>query len=531
MLFNKYKKRVISFSLTIALSSAPAHAEVKNLILMIGDGMGPQQVGLLELYAREAPNSIYKDKQTGLSKLAQSGLVGMSMVNPADALVVDSACSATQLAIGEKAPAEVVGLDAKGNPQETLLEKAKRLGKSTGLVSDTRLTHATPAAFASHQPHRSLENDIAEEMLSIGPDVMLSGGLRHWIPQEVNNKGREYRDLRAKIGKTIKLKSKRKDSKNLLATAKKLGYQLAFTKSQLQSTSDDGKLLGLFSSSGMNDGIKNTKLLNNSKRVQPTLKEMTMKALDILSKDEDGFFLMIEGGQIDWAGHNNDTATMLHELLKFDEAINYVHEWVQNRNDTVVVVTADHETGSFGFSYSASDLPKATKLSGSGFAKRDYQPNFNFGSKSLLDSLYVQQLSFPEMLSKYSALDKPLQTPESLARIMNENNAFPITSVQAENILATTKNPFYDANNKYMSEKTLPKVHDFQAFFVYGEEIHFNLMGRELAQQQNVVWGTGTHTTTPVNVFAWGPDQEIRPLVSGIGHHAKLGKHMMDLIK
>ena len=169
MFFDKNSNKLVAvLSLTITLASTPTYAEVKNLILMIGDGMGPQQIGLLELYAREAPNSIYKGKQTGISKFAQSGLMGMSMVNPYDAIVVDSACSATQLAIGKLAPSEVVGLDASGNPQETLLEKAKRLGKATGLVSDTRLTHATPAAFASHQPHRSLENDIAEEMLNVG---------------------------------------------------------------------------------------------------------------------------------------------------------------------------------------------------------------------------------------------------------------------------------------------------------------------------------------------------------------------------
>jgi len=523
------KLAAICLSIT-AMVSTPVCAEVKNLILMIGDGMGPQQIGLLELYAREAPNSIYKGKQTGISKFAQSGFMGMSMVNPYDAIVVDSACSATQLAIGKVAPSEVVGLDSQGNPQETILEKAKRLGKATGLVSDTRLTHATPAAFASHQPHRSLENDIAEEMLTVGPDVMLSGGLRHWIPQEINNKGQEYLNLQAITGKSLTLKSNRNDSENLLTRAEKLGYQLAFTKSQMQQVTNKSKMLGLFSHSGMNDGIKNSQLLHDSLREQPTLKEMTMTALDILSQDENGFFLMIEGGQIDWAGHANDVGTMLHELLKFDEAVNYVYEWVNKRNDTMVVVTADHETGSFGFSYSAANLPKAKKLSGSGFSKRDYKPNFNFGAKSLLDQIYAQQLSFSSMLSLFYKVDKPLQSAEKLAEIINANNAFAITTEQAQKILATTKNPFYAADNPYLSVKNIPKIHDFQAFYVYGKEVHSDLLGRELAQAQNVVWGTGTHTSTPVNVIAWGPEKDIRDLVK-IGHHAELGQHMMKVIK
>jgi alkaline phosphatase len=524
------KKQLVALSLSACLVSTTSYAEVKNIILMIGDGMGPQQVGLLEMYAREAPNSIYAGKTTGLSKFSQTGLMGMSMTNPDDAIVVDSACSATHLAIGKKAPSEVIGLDALGNPQETVLEKAKRLGKATGLVSDTRLTHATPAAFAAHQPHRSLENDIAEDMLRVGPDVMLSGGLRHWIPKDVNKKGQAYDALEVMTGKTLKLKSKRKDNKNLLTTAKGLGYQLAFTKAQMDVAGNDGKVLGLFSYSGMNDGITNTQLLNDSKRVQPTLKEMTIKALDILSKDKDGFFLMIEGGQIDWAGHNNDVATMLHELLKFDEAVNYVYEWVKERNDTMVIITADHETGSFGFSYSAADLPAAKKLPGSGFAKRDYQPNFNFGSKSILDNLYSQKLSYKNMYKKFTKLDKSMQTPNKLAEIINANNAFPITTKQAKNIMATTKNPYHVAGHQYMSKETLPKINDFQAFYVYGKEIHWDLIGRELAQQQNVVWGTGTHTSTPVNVIAWGPESDIRPLAK-IAHHAEVGQHMMDTIK
>jgi alkaline phosphatase len=531
MFFDKNNKKLIAvFLFTIALASKPAYAEVRNLILMIGDGMGPQQIGLLELYAREAPNSTYKGEKTGISKFAESGLMGMSMVNPYDAIVVDSACSATQLAIGFRTRSEVVGLDSNGNPQETLLEKAKRLGKATGLVSDTRMTHATPAAFASHQPHRSLENDIAEEMLNIGPDVMLSGGLRHWIPKEINNKGQEYLNLQVMTGKSIKLTSKRTDSKNLVTSAQKLGYQLAFTKLQMQSAHNKDKMLGLFALSGMNDGIKNTRLLNDNDRVQPTLKEMTITALDILNKDEDGFFLMIEGGQIDWAGHNNDAGTMLHELLKFDEAVNYVYEWVKKRNDTMVVVTADHETGSFGFSYSAANVPKAKKLSGSGFSKQDYKPNFNFGNKSLLDKLYNQQLSFPDILSKFYKLENTLQTPANLAKIINKNNMFLITTEQAKNILATRKNPFYAADNKYMSLTNIPKINDFQAFYVYGQEVRSDLIGRELAQSQNIVWGTGTHTSTPVNVIIWGPEQDIRPLVK-IGHHAELGQHMMDVIK
>ncbi len=526
----KFGKTLLAITTSVTLAAPVCQAEVKNLILMIGDGMGPQQVGLLELYAREAPNSIYKGESSAISKFAEEGLVGMSLVHPDDSIVVDSACSATQLAIGQFAPSEVIGLDAKGNPAETLLEKAKRLGKATGLVSDTRITHATPASFAAHQPHRSLENDIAEEMLDTSVDVMLSGGIRHWLPKEVNDKGQVYKDFVKMTDGAVKIKSKRKDSKDLIADARNAGYQLAFTKDQLASTNKDGKLLGLFSYSGMYNGIRYTATKDDPKRTQPTLKEMTMKALDVLSQDKDGFFLMIEGGQIDWAGHNNDAGTMLHDLLKFDEAIQYVYDWVQNRKDTMVVITADHETGSFGFSYSAANLPEAKKLPGSGFVKRDYKPNFNFGDKTLLDRLYAQSMSFDDMTAKFYDLDESMQTPEAFRNIMNDHTEFPITFKQAKAILTDTPNPYKTPGHSYLAADTLPAVNDFQSFYVYGEEIRWDLMGRALAEQQNIVWGTGTHTSTPVGVFAWGPMEDIKPF-SQITHHSQVGQHMMDTIK
>ncbi|MCV6020608.1 alkaline phosphatase, partial [Escherichia coli] len=102
------------------------------------------------------------------------------------------------------------------------------------------------------------------------------------------------------------------------------------------------KLLGLFAYSGMDDGIAYSNSKNDPKRTQPSLKEMTVKALDVLSKDKDGFFLMVEGGQIDWAGHSNDAGTMLHELIKFDEAVNSVYEGAKGRDDTLITVTAHH---------------------------------------------------------------------------------------------------------------------------------------------------------------------------------------------
>ena len=520
-------KALIIAAAATSFSTTVVAAEIKNVILMIGDGMGPQQVGMLETYAKQAPHSIYMGQPTGMYTLAKQGVIGSSLTYPEDAIVVDSACSATQLSTGVMTGSEVIGVDSDGNSVETILEKAQRLGKATGLVSDTRLTHATPAAFAAHQPHRSLENEIAVDMLETGVDVMLSGGLRYWIPASTNEKGDVYKQLETLTEGDVYLKSKRKDERNLLTEAQAKGYELAFNRTQLDAQSGD-KLLGLFAYSGMMDGVRYKNSKDDPARTEPTLKEMTDKAISVLEKDEDGFFLMIEGGQIDWAAHTNDAGTMLNEMVKFDEAVSSVYEWAKDRDDTIIIVTADHETGSFGFSYSSDKLPKPMAKPGKAFEKRDYAPNFNFGSFEILDGLYNQKLSYYDMLDAYSKLDKEQQTPAGLMGVINANSAFPITEEQAARILKDKVNPYHVDGHGYLSADEVPAITDFDAFFPYNDR--GNLIAREQATAQNTVWGTGTHTHTPVNVFAWGPAAAILP-VSSILHHSELGQYMKGLVK
>ncbi|TMO67126.1 alkaline phosphatase [Pseudoalteromonas aurantia] len=507
---------------------------VKNVILMIGDGMGAQQVGLLEEYARRAPNSTYNTRgnQTALSKLADAGHMGLSLNAPHGAngmLVTDSACSATQLATGLAAGSEMIGLDEQGNIVETILEKAKKAGKATGLVSDTRITHATPAAFAAHQPHRSMEPEIAEQLVNTGMvDVLLSGGARVFIPSDIKTDEADQKVL-ADLGMpaSVYKKSKRSDDRNIVLEAKEqYGYALAFDKAQLLA-SDTDKLLGLFANSGMDDGIAYKACQASNSCTQPSLKEMTVKALDILSKDEDGFFLMIEGGQIDWAGHANDAGWMLNELLKFDEAVAAVHDWVKDRNDTLVVVTADHETGSFGFSYSRKNLPEAQTLSGDGMQGADYKPNFNFGALSHLDKLYNQTGTFFDMMNAANAdWDFAATTPEDWMNAVNQYSQYKINIDQAAEIGEREVNDYFVADHKYQSADIVPRFSDFKEFYVYADEDHAAKVGRALAADQNVVWGTGTHTAAPVPVYAVGPEGVTKQF-STMQHHVEISQKMM----
>ncbi len=501
---------------------------------MIGDGMGAQQVGLLEEYARRAPNSIYNSmgNQTALSKFANAGVMGLSLNAPygsRGSLVVDSACSATQLATGVAAGSEMIGLDIDGNIVETILEKAKAKGKATGLVSDTRITHATPAAFAAHEPHRSLETSIAEQLIESGNvDVLLSGGARVFLPSDIKIDLADQA-LMKDLGmpSTSYRKSKRNDDRNLVLEAKAdHGYDLAFTKQQLANL-DGNKILGLFANSGMADGIAYTACSKYDSCVEPSLRDMTMKALDVLSQDPDGFFLMIEGGQIDWAGHSNDAGTMLHELIKFDQAVLAVYDWVKDREDTLVIVTADHETGSFGLSYSRKNLPEGKFLDGDGMQGREYKPNFNFGPLATLDKLYAQSGTFYNMMNEVNSdWEFNGTTGQEWADAINQYSAIKATPEQAEQIPQREVNEYQVAGHKYLDASEFPKIVDFKEFYVYGDELHGNLIGRTLAADQNVVWGTGTHTAAPVPVYAFGPMGVIKQF-STMQHHVDLANKMI----
>ena len=514
-----------------SISSPPALAgQTKNIILMIGDGMGPQQVGLLQEFARHSKTPMYKNRDTGLQVFANEGQIALSSTAPFASLVVDSACSATQLATGKPALSEVIGLDVDGNRIQTILEKASALGKSTGLVTDTRLTHATPAAFAAHQAHRSMENEIAVDLLKNKVDLLLGGGLRHWIPQASSPQDTALVTLLNEP--SLAITSKRKDARNLLAEAKSAQYSLAFNAQQLNQIRS-GKVLGLFSSSAMLDGIAYSTCKAAGTCVQPGLADMTRKALDLLATDKDGFFLMIEGGQIDWAGHNNDAGDLLHQMLKFDEAVQAVYNWVKDRNDTLVLITADHETGGFGFSYSRKDIPEPNlAITGDAFvtSSREYRPSFNFVSHNILDKLYAQKKDFYQLWYAAGG-DFADKEPDAAALLttINDNTAFTISLADAERILEHEKKAFQVNGHTYLAAAEFPKIDDFEEYYVYGEEIHLNLIGRALAKHQNTVWSTGTHTHTPVGVIAWGP-APAQQRFHGLMNHVEVGAQLMEVL-
>ncbi|MSS42805.1 alkaline phosphatase [Anaerosalibacter bizertensis] len=300
---------VLSLILASYIPSFAQTSKVKNVILLIGDGMGTEQVNL---------GRIYKNNKLYMDEFDYTGIASTYSADPKNKWVTDSAAAGTALATGVKTYDGAISVDLNQKPIETILEKAQKNKKSTGIVTTTRVTHATPACFASHNIHRDNENEIAEDIIEHGVDVILGGGKANFLDK--NNNG------------------KREDGRNLIEEAKGKGYKYVDTRENLKKVNDE-KILGLFN----NSHISYT--LDRNLTVEPSLSEMTDKAINILSKNNRGFFLMVEGGRIDHAAHNNDPATMTNEVLDFDEAVKVAYEFAKKDKQTLVIVTADHETG------------------------------------------------------------------------------------------------------------------------------------------------------------------------------------------
>ena len=412
----------------------------------------------------------------------------------------------------------MIGLDKNGNAKATILEKAHKKGLATGLVSDTRLTHATPASFAAHVATRFQEDEIAEHMISSGADILFSGGFNRFIPKNYDGE----------VPEGFSSDSRRKDEKNLLEAAKKNGYSLVFDKTAMDKASGK-KVLGLFTHSDMPDGIWQSKNRKDPKRKVPTLLDMTKVAVKKLAKNKKGYFLMVEGGQIDWAGHANDAGTMLHEMISFNETLHWLLNWIDNHPDTLLVVTADHETGSFGMGYNVHNTPQGVPLSGEAFKGRLFKPNLNYASYETIDKMYEQKISLKKIWKEFKKLPRDKRNPRQLQKMMNDNLSFSIDLKQARYILQDKSNRYYDPSVRSRKAKVLPNILDFDSFYFGTDYSRTALMSRALSAQQNVVWGTGGHTATPVFVMTYGR-KKAREKFKGYLNHPRVGQLMQEAL-
>lgn len=273
----------------------------KNIIIMIGDGMGLNYVSASVLSDRNSP--FIKFNSIGLLKTPSS-----------NKLITDSAAGATAISTGYKVPNKAISNDTADKNYETIFAIAKKEGMSTGIVVTSSVTHATPAAFYANSKSRSEHDNIALQLTYADLNVAIGGGYKYFA--------------------NSKKHGSRTDDKDLFESMKASGYEIALDYNSLVKIKS-GKVLGLLGEDGLNPASKR----------EYSLADLTKIGLKKLSSNPNGFILMVEGSQIDWAGHNNDTDYLLSEMKDFSEAVDLVLEFAKTDGKTLLVVTADHETG------------------------------------------------------------------------------------------------------------------------------------------------------------------------------------------
>ena len=352
------KRTLIAAALALTFANvANAAGEAKNIIFFLGDGMGPSTVTASRIYKYGEDGSLNMDKLERTARIKTYSN---------DAQTTDSAPSMAAYMTGVKMNNEVISMsadtvatnpskDANGNlginncaasgngvAVPTILELAKAKGKAVGSITTTELTHATPAATFSHICNRNAAYAIAAQVvpggagyntaLGDGVDVMMGGGRNHFTP---------YNAVTNKAG--------RADARNLLTELAAKGYTVAATKAEMGAASNDKKFIGLYSSkSHLEYELDRTATPPAGEGAnQPSLAEMTTKAMDILAKNANGYFLMVEGGRIDHALHGTNAKRALTDTIAFDDAIKAALDKAKLTDptlaNTLIVVTADHD--------------------------------------------------------------------------------------------------------------------------------------------------------------------------------------------
>jgi alkaline phosphatase len=275
----------------------PATDEPLSVILMIGDGMGFNHVELARLV---------EVGEFGSLNMQDSDWNASSTTYSANAAVTDSAAAGTALATGTKTNNGIVGMDPSLNPLETIVEYAQTLNKSTGVVSTCRIVDATPATFMTHTNDRYNFADIAQQIVASDVDVLLGGGSDYFDSGQIS-------------------------------TMVSNGYSVVYDRSELAGVVS-GRVFGLFA------GVHMDYEYDRDYSTQPSIAEMTNKSIELLSQDTDGFFLLVEGGRIDLAAHDEDQVRNALDTIAFDKAVSVAKEYVENHSNTILIVTADHET-------------------------------------------------------------------------------------------------------------------------------------------------------------------------------------------
>jgi alkaline phosphatase len=405
----------------------------KNLIFLVVDGMCTGTYAFAHHWSlrnRQAPlNWMQAYAHPGLTRALQD-------TASASSPVTDSAAAASAWGCGQRVMNGSINTGANGHSLKPLFSSAKAAGKATGLVSTCRITHATPAGFAANVAQRGMEAEIAQQYYEREVDVLLGGGARYF----------EGEDARVQV-----------------SDFKQKGYRCVQTKDELSAQAGSPRLLGLFSNSHIPYAIDRKNDANLSD--VPSLPEMFQAALKSLSASKDGFVLQVEAGRVDHAGHVNDPAAILHELLEFDDCIPIALEYLQNDPESMLIITTDHGTG-------------GCQLNGIGSRYADSGP--------ALERINDMTASFEALEAEFKAMGR-----FDSARFTEATGMVP-SQQQAAAIQAAMDDP----DVSYLSS-AMTKI-----------------VGEALLQKTAIGWTSNNHTSECVDLLAYGPGSDrIQPFI------------------
>ena len=414
----------------------------KYIFLFLADGAGIPHMEITRQYNRVVHNEglVISDR------IMKEGSLGLVTTHAADSLSTDSAAAATALAGGCKANIGALGMCADGTIPKTAGEIAKGKNMRVGLVTNSTIYDASPAAFISHVPNRRNFASILNRYVEFAPDILLGGGRDQFL-------------AKSQAG------SRRDDDTDLIAAFTQKGYLYVSNKQELEQAQRI-KVLGLFSLADMSFEI------DRDKKTEPSVVDMTQAAIRLLyNGNSHGFFLFIENENIDTAAHLTDVASLIRDYREFDRAVGLAYEFYQKHpRETLIIVTSDHETGGLGFTLALKDLSNT---------RGPNQVAATVADLKKIDSI-------PISLRKASEILGPNPTAAAVDKLMNDYfSGFIMAPEFKEAILK--RQPL--SRTLYLD----PTAH---------------ALGMMIANNTQAYWQTAGHTNQPVFVAALGPGSE-----------------------
>ncbi len=470
--------KTILMLFTILIATVLSAATPKYIFLFIGDGMAAAQRGMSEEYS--------KIISRGPLYMNDMPVKSPTITKSANSLVTDSAAAATAIACGVKTKNRMLGLDPEGNRLESCAEFAKKNGKKVGIITTVTLTHATPAGFYAHRTTRGDGYGIGADLVNSGFDFFAGGGF------DGRHKKKNHPEYK-KYG-------------HLYNYAETKGYKVIKTKSDFFAhKKSDGKVLTRFT----NNALPYTIDTNLDDNKYPTLSELVKKGIEILD-DDSGFFMMVEGGRIDWAGHANDAGTNIREILGLDDAVKVAIDFYKKHpKETLIIVTGDHETG--GLTMGVANTGK------------------NLNIKLMMN----QSMSVDKFKNQFENLFKSkkgkitIEDTEDIVcrafglKFKGDANKDPLVITKDE--MKEIKKAFDKDMDSFNSKVKESSQYDGIKSYVYGTKLR-----HILNRKAGLYWSTGSHTGQPVLTTAVGCGSE---KFKGTLDNTDISKNIKSLLK